>query len=380
MPAIPLDETGRADLAMAVVRAASQEYPHMLIQELNSDADVVPPRVLNPSFFGSYDWHSAVHSHWTLVRCLAAGLPTEIFAAVVAVLDEHLSEASLKGEFSFYSGPGGRVAERPYGWAWLVMLHAECLRLAAASASSSSASSSSASSSSASSSSASSSSASSSSGGPKVAEASRRWADALEPLNELLRDRLVQYFSSAMAFPIRAGTHGNTAFSLELLHQAAGAAGDPDLASAVSAAARRWFAEDAPLPWQGPPSGSDFLDPPLVEATLMSDILGPDEFRSWMAQVCPAGVALDWDPTSFAPDGADPGAVHLEGLLISRAWCLDHVGRALEPGTPLSEAALSGRDAHIEVISKLDPFDGFNRAHWLPTYIVYLQGWLTDSL
>ncbi len=222
MPAIPLGETARADLATAVVRAVSREYPHMLIQELNSDADVVPPRELNPSFFGSYDWHSAVHCHWTLVRCLATGLPTEVSGAVVAVLDQHLSEAPLSGEFSFYSGPGGRVAERPYGWAWLVMLHAECRRLA------------------------------SSSVGASVAEAGRRWTAALEPLNALLRDRLVQYFSSALAFPIRAGTHGNTAFSLELLHQAAGAAGDTDLARAASAAARHWFAEDALLPWRGP--------------------------------------------------------------------------------------------------------------------------------
>jgi Protein of unknown function (DUF2891) len=102
----------------------------MLIQELNSDADVVPPRVLNPSFFGSYDWHSAVHSHWTLVRCLEAGLPETVAREVMDVLDEHLSDERVAGEFSFYSGPGGRMAERPYGWAWLVMLHAECVRLA----------------------------------------------------------------------------------------------------------------------------------------------------------------------------------------------------------------------------------------------------------
>jgi hypothetical protein len=350
MPIVPLDGTARADLATAVLRAVRQEYPHMLIQELNSDADVVPPRVLNPSFFGSYDWHSAVHSHWTLARCLAAGLPTEVSSAVVAVLDEHLSESPLGGEFSFYSGPGGRVAERPYGWAWLVMLSAECRRLAA------------------------------SSGDPSTAEAGLRWAAALEPLNALLRGRLVEYFSSALAFAIRSGTHGNTAFSLELLHQAGGATADTDLANAAAKAARHWFTKDGPLPWQGPPSGSDFLDPPLVEATLMADVLSPDEFQSWMAQVCPPGATLDWSHTIFKPDGADPGTVHLEGLLISRAWCLDHVGRALEPGSPLAETALSGRDAHLEVIAKLDPSDGFNRAHWLPTYLVYLDGWLTNSL
>jgi hypothetical protein len=349
MPAVPLDEQARAELASAVVVAASREYPHMLIQELNSDADVVPPRVLNPSFFGSYDWHSAVHSHWTLVRCLAAGLPDEVAEAVVRVLEDHLSEERLFGELTFYAGPGGRVAERPYGWAWLVMLHAECRRLA---------------------------------GSPDstLASAGERWANALGPLNSLLRGRLVDYFSSGLAFAIRSGTHDNTAFSLQLLHQAAGAVQDTELASAVSAAGRYWFAADAPLPWSEPPSGSDFLDPPLVEAAFMADVLAPDEYLEWMAQVCPPGLVPDWSPARFTPDGADPYTVHLEGLHVSRAWCLDRVGPMLEPGTPLASAALSGRDNHLEAVAKIDPFDGFNRSHWLPTYLVYLEGWLANSL
>ena len=351
--AVPLDEQARSQLATAVVAAVGREYPHMLIQQLNSDADVVPPRVLNPSFFGSYDWHSAVHSHWALVRCLAAGLPEETARAVVDVLDDHLSERRLAGELSFYAGPGGQVGERPYGWAWLVMLHAECRRLAR-----------------------------SRRDRPSL-RAADRWADALSPLNTLLRGRLVEYFSSALAFPIRSGTHGNSAFSLQLLYQAAGAAGDAELADRVSAAARHWFGGDAPLPWSGPPSGSDFLDPPLVEAALMADVLGSegaDGFGDWMAQVCPPGVVPDWRPASFVPDGQDPGTVHLEGLLVSRAWCLDRVARALDPGTPLAAAARSGRDAHLQVIADIDPLGGFNRAHWLPTYLVYLEGWLTNSL
>ena len=354
MPSLPLDDGTRSELAIAVVGATRREYPHMLIQELNSDADVVPPRVLNPSFFGSYDWHSAVHCHWALVRCLAAGLPEDVAGLVVDLLDEHLSAERLADELSFYAGPGGRVAERPYGWAWLVMLQAECHRLGRSS--------------------------SRSSGHQDLLAAGDRWAGALSPLNTLLRDRLVEYFSSGLAFAIRSGTHANTAFSLQLLHQAAGATGDLELSSAVSASGRRWFAGDDPLPWQSPPSGGDFLDPALVEAAFMADILGPDEYIEWMAQVCPNGSVPDWSPARFTPDGADPYTVHLEGLHVSRAWCLDHVGRAVGPGTPLAEAALSGRDAHLEAVATIDPFDGFNRGHWLPTYLVYLEGWLTNSL
>jgi hypothetical protein len=350
MPEVPLDTTTRSELATVLIGTVSREYPHMLIQELHSDADVVPPRVLNPSFFGSYDWHSAVHSHWTLVRCLEAGLPEAVAGEVIDVLDDHLSGPRVAGELSFYSGPGGRVAERPYGWAWLVMLHAECVRLAR------------------------------SVHDPGLRDAGERWAGALSQLNALLRDRLIEYFSSGLAFAIRSGTHANTAFALQLLHQAAAAGGDNQLAAAVAAAGRRWFAGDVSLPWQAPPSGSDFLDPSLVEAAFMAGVLGPDEYHQWMTQTCPAGLVPDWSPARFTPDGADPYTVHLEGLHVSRAWCLDHVGRALDPGTPLATALLTGRDAHLDLVTKIDPFDGFNRAHWLPTYLVYLEGWLTGSL
>jgi len=75
MIGIPLDGPALETLATAALTAVRREYPHMLIQELNSDADLLPPRKLQPAFYGSYDWHSAVHSHWTLVRALDRGLP-----------------------------------------------------------------------------------------------------------------------------------------------------------------------------------------------------------------------------------------------------------------------------------------------------------------
>jgi hypothetical protein len=337
-----LDSPKRARLATALIDAVQREYPHVLAQELHADADVVPPRVLNPSFFGSYDWHSAVHCHWSLVRLLVAGLPKEVTSTALEVLDDHLGPERLAGELAFYSGPGGRVAERPYGWAWLVLLHAECQRVA-----------------------------------PTYPPAAK-WAEALTPLSELLRGRLVRYFKAVLAFPVRAGTHPNTAFALQLLLQAARATGDAPLAGEVSEAAQRFFTRDHPLPWAGPPSGADFLDPPLVEAALMADVLGEDHFASWLAQVCPPGSVPDWQPPEFVRDASEPGAVHLEGLLISRAWCLDRLARA--PASALAEAARLGRDQHLQEVAGIDPCDSFSRSHWLPTYLVYLDGWLEGAL
>jgi len=380
-----LDPQAGERLAVAIIAAASREYPHVLAQELCSDADVLPPRVLNPSFFGSYDWHSAVHCHWSLVRLLAAGLAGKASDAAQSLLEEHLCPERLAGELAFYSGPGGRVAERPYGWAWLVMLHAECERQARKTGPDSSVQSLE-------------SSVTRTTGpegpvpgvplggpGPAVGPpglpaAAGRWSRALRPLRDLLAARLIEYLSSRLAFPVRAGTHPNTAFALQLLHQAATAAEDAELSRAVAEAAVRWFAGDPPLPWLGPPSGNDFLDPPLVEAALMADVLSHDRFAAWTDQVCPPGTAPKWRPPAFRRDASEPGAVHLEGLLVSRAWCLDRLARALPPATPLGEAARSGRDEHLGAVAEIDPCDGFSRSHWLPTYLIYLDGWLAQSL
>src|SRR5204863_5306957 len=66
-----------ANLALACVH---KEYPNKISHNLNSDADVAPPRDLTPAFYGCYDWHSSVHGHWLLAR-LARTFPDAPFAA-----------------------------------------------------------------------------------------------------------------------------------------------------------------------------------------------------------------------------------------------------------------------------------------------------------
>jgi len=332
---IPLDHSGLEALATTALASVRREYPHQLIQELNSDADVLPPRRLNPAFYGSYDWHSAVHNHWLLVRALDRGLPDALATAVGEVLDEHLSDGPLAGETAFYASPGGRTAERPYGWAWLVLLHAECQA--------------------------------------QGRERPSGWAAALRPLADLLSERLSAYFGEQLAFPIRTGTHGNTAFSLQLALMAARRRADQPAVNGLSGAARRMFAADRPLHWSDPPSGDAFHSPELTEAALMADVLEPAEFEDWIDRTLPDPADVAWAPPSFRPDAADPGTVHLDGLVVARGWCLDAIGRALPPAHPVASRALAAADAHRERAASLRPSEGFGRSHWLPTFLLYLD-------
>jgi hypothetical protein len=330
----------------AVLDAVMTEYPHKLSQELNADADAVPPRVLNPSFFGSYDWHSAVHSHWTLLRSLGNGLTGVQAERVVKVLDNHLSADRIAAETAFFASTGGRVSERPYGWVWLVALYAECDLIGRNRAD------------------------------VELGDMASRWRQAVDPLYALLQGRLIEYFSRILAYPIRTGLHSNTAFALQLLLQSGRTMRDEELTDLVTRFANRWFLEDTNINWRASPSGEDFLDPNLEEAALMADVLDQERFAAWMKATSSDAGIFGWQPAEFLRNTSEPGAVHLEGLLMSRAWCLDGIVNALGPDSRVGEAALLGRNAHLDQVARIDVTDGFARSHWLPTFLTYLNEWL----
>src|SRR5262245_49845885 len=111
-----------ADLALACVH---REYPNKISHVLDSDGDVRPPRELTPAFHGCYDWHSAVHGHWLLVR-LARTFPEAPFAARARdAVGRSLTPANIEIEVCYMNGPGRVAFERPYGLAWLLQLAAE---------------------------------------------------------------------------------------------------------------------------------------------------------------------------------------------------------------------------------------------------------------
>src|SRR5713101_912629 len=87
-----------ANLALACVH---KEYPNKISHNLNSDADVAPPRKLTPAFYGCYDWHSSVHGHWLLAR-LARTLPDATFTPQARrALKERLTAENIAQEAAY---------------------------------------------------------------------------------------------------------------------------------------------------------------------------------------------------------------------------------------------------------------------------------------
>ena len=319
-----------ARFARIALGHVTREYPNKLDHVMTGAADVRSPRQLHPVFFGSFDWHSCVHGHWLLARLDRRFPRLEEGAAIRTMLDEQLTEGKVAGEVAYLSRPATRGFERPYGWAWLLMLQGELLRHAS----------------------------------PQ----GRQWAGALTPLAEQFEGRFHAYLPLA-TYPVRVGTHFNSAFALLLARDFAAVAGRTALADACGAAARRWYAADRGCQaWE--PSQDEFLSPALMESALMADVLSAEEFRAWFAAFLPEAVR-GTPATLFSPatvsDRTDGKIAHLDGLNLSRAWCWKRISAALGESGPLRERAREAIERHLE--SALDQVAGdYMGEHWLASF------------
>ena len=271
-----------ADQASAFAAAAlanvTREYPRHVSHLQKGPGEQLDQRKLHPAFYGSYDWHSAVHMHWTLARLLRLYPKIPLARTIAERLDAHLAPQTIEAELRYFAGT--RTFERPYGWAWLLELQAELLRLGNA-----------------------------------------QWSEAVKPLAGELARRMGDFVKGA-PYPIRAGSHGNTAFACLLSLDYARVARNNALEGDIKAAAERWYRADRDAPLAYEPSLDDFLSPALVEAALMREVLPPGEFADWLKAFIPS---MDLQPAKVA-DRADAKQSHLDGLALSRAWCFTKLG------------------------------------------------------
>jgi hypothetical protein len=308
----------------------TREYPNKLTHALAGPQDVQSPRALHPIFYGSYDWHSCVHGYWLILHLLERFPDLPEAARIVAVVDQHFTDANVAGECAYLDLPHNRGFERPYGWGWLLALSAQIEAL-------------------------------------KRPETTR-WSQTFAPLTETFVERFVEFLPKA-TYPLRVGTHFNMAFALALTLDFARQSSRVALETLVVETAKRWYLQDvACQAWE--PAGDEFLSPSLMEAELMRRVLPPAQFLPWFDAFLP-DLALQQPATLFEPvtvtDRSDGKIAHLDGLNLSRAWCQRSLARAL-PATDARHTALNeAAERHLN--SALGHVAGdYMGEHWLATF------------
>lgn len=330
------DAAAAERFARLALGCVAKEYPNKISHNLNSDADVAPPRELTPSFYGCYDWHSSVHGHWLLAR-LARTFPDAPFAQPARdALRRSLSAENLKREASYLQGEGRASFERPYGLAWLLQLCAEL----------------------------------------------REWNDPdahelganLKPLEQAALERLKSWLPK-LSHPVRIGEHAQTAFGLSLMLDYARSAGDEAFAKLVGDRARAFYLADRSCPMNYEPSGEDFLSPCLGEADVMRRVLPSREFARWLEGFLPQipkSAESKWLPVAVSPDPSDPKLAHLDGLNLSRAWMLEGMVAALPPNDSRRPALAATAEAHKRAGLAAVTGEHYEGGHWLGSFAVYL--------
>ncbi|WP_380878822.1 hypothetical protein ACFB49_18810 [Sphingomonas sp. DBB INV C78] len=329
-PSLTIDIAGRfAEIALGHV---TREYPNKLDHVLDGPQAALGPRALHPIFYGSYDWHSCVHGYWLLARLLRRFPDLPQARRIASLFDDAFTPAKVEAERAYLDRPLSGTFERPYGWAWLLMLAAE-LRL---------------------------------SDGLDA----QRWADALTPLADAFAHRFRAHLPT-LTYPIRTGTHFNTAFALRLASDYADATADAALRDLIADRARDWFAADqGAQAWE--PGGDEFLSPTLMEAECMRRTQPPELFRGWFDAFLP-DIADRRPRTLFTPahvsDRSDGKIAHLDGVNFSRAWCWRSLALAMPEGDPRRTVMLDAAADHLSAALPHVAGD-YMGEHWLATFAV----------
>ena len=331
-----LTQTQASHFARLALKCVAREYPNKPEHVLNDSRDVQSPKALHPAFYGCYDWHSSVHGHWMLVRLLRMFPNLPEAGEIRKAIGANLSKENIRVETAYLKQKNRQSFERTYGWAWLLKL-AEELSLA------------------------------------NTAE-EKAWSRNLQPLADTLVSSYI-LFLPKQTYPIRTGVHPNTAFGMAFAYDYAKTAGNEKLASLIAERSRAYFAKDANYPAAWEPGGEDFFSAALMEADLMRRVMSAAEFRRWFHRFLPqlaAGVPRTLLHPAIVTDRSDPKLVHLDGLNLSRAWCMRSIAQALPAKDPARKALASSARLHAgEALAHVASGD-YAGEHWLASFAVYL--------
>lgn len=314
-------------LATLPIKCLQQEYPNKLNQLLIDDSELLSPKELHPAFYGCFDWHSSVHGHWSLVYLLNNFSDLANKEEIIRKLQINLSKENIEKEIVYFNKAHEKSYERTYGWNWLLKLQLEL----------------------------------------EISEESfaKPLAENLKPLTNLLIERYTEFLPKLL-YPIRVGTHSNTAFGLTNAWDYAIFTKNTAFKQAIKENALRMYFSDENCPFTWEPSGTDFLSPCMEEIGLLQRILPETEFLNWLKKFAPNLFKKDfeWQPAKVS-DRTDGHLVHLDGLNFSRAWNL----YALSNQYPKKFSHLKKlADVHLQ-FSLPSVVDGnYEGEHWLASF------------
>jgi len=322
-------------LVLLSLECVARQYPNKPSHVLENDMDLATPKALHPSFYGCFDWHSAVHGHWAMAKILKTFPANNQAFHVREKLNRHFGRESIEAEGKYFERSASATFERPYGYGWFLRLCAEVHGFDDPDA--------------------------------------LMWSKNLKALEDVIVQRVFEYFFK-LSVPVREGTHDNSAFALSHIYDYASAVKNDKLLVFLEKRGRDYFGDDVSCPLDYEPSGEDFISPCLAEADFMRRILDEKEFGAWFDGFMPVGNLVQWKSAVKLPevlDKKDPKIGHLIGLAFHRAWTMRGIAAALDKKDVRRIVLLRSANWHEAQGLDLMSESGYGGEHWLASFAIF---------
>lgn len=321
-------------LAALPLRCISQEWPNKTSHTSDSSVDhVLLPHELHPSFYGCLDWHSSVHGHWLLIKLLKTFPDIPERAHIIAVLNNSFQTEKIEEEAAYFSKyKTSNSYERTYGWAWLLKLDQELYTW--------------------------------------NDTLGQRWYRNLQPLTQKVVS-IWSEFLPKQTYPNRTGVHPNTAFGLVFALDWAKTLKNKNFEKNIDDRSRYYYAGNKSIPANYEPDGTDFLSPSLETADLMRRVLTQAEFIKWFDSFYTADGIKQITTLPIVSDRTDMYIVHLDGLSLSRSWCMKGIAAVLPDGHRYKKLFLQTADDFLQKTLPHVTSGNYGGDHWLASFALY---------
>ena len=329
-----LTEDAAIRLARLPLHCINTEFPNKTSHTADSITDaVLLPSQLHPSFYGCLDWHSSVHGHWLLVKVLKLFPSISIRDSIIQVLSNSFQPQKIKEETEYFSKyKTTNTYERTYGWAWLLKLDEELSTW--------------------------------------DDDLARQWHEALQPLTKKIVE-LWKHFLPKQTYPNRTGVHPNTAFGLVFALDWSRTLKDTAFENAIIRRAKAYYLNNTAAPAYLEPDGSDFLSPSLEIADLMKLVLPKQSFINWLNKFYEPRSIKRIIEMPVVSDRSDFQIVHLDGLALSRAWCMRGIAKELPSSHPWKKVFEKTASDFLKQALPNVTSGNYGGDHWLASFALY---------
>lgn len=333
-PSLNLTPDVADKLAALPLHCICNEWPNKTSHLSDTVTDhVLLPHELHPAFYGCLDWHSSVHGHWMLVRLLKTIPAMQSREEILRILNNSFTKDKMEAEAAYFSKyKTSNTYERTYGWAWLLKLDEELYTWNDASA--------------------------------------KQWHDNLQPLTKKIVELWKAYLPK-QTYPNRTGVHPNTAFGLAFALDWARTLKDTAFERLIVQRSKDYYFNNKQTPAYLEPDGTDFLSPSLEIADLMRRVLPKPAFLQWFNRFYTTAGIQNITQLPVVSDRTDYQIVHLDGLSLSRAWCMKGIADDLPATHEYKKRFQQTANKFLQTTLPHVTSGNYGGAHWLASFAVY---------